>query len=71
MPFCPFQFGVFLVRRNSRKKGTLIIMGLLRNLVEPLYSLKLPVRRETVHLEGEVWDTPAREPNTPELPELI
>ena len=33
MPFCPFYFGVSLLKLNSRKKGTLIINGLLWNLV--------------------------------------
>ena len=31
MPFCPFYFGVSLLKLNSRKKGTLIINGLLGN----------------------------------------
>ena len=33
VPFCPFYFGVSLLKLNSRKKGTLIINGLLGNLV--------------------------------------
>ena len=33
VPFCPFNFGVSLLKLNSRKKGTLIINGLLGNLV--------------------------------------
>ena len=32
VPFCPFYFGVHLLKPNTRKKGTLIIKGLLRNL---------------------------------------
>ena len=32
MPFCPFYFGVSGLKLNSRKKGTLIINGLLGNL---------------------------------------
>ena len=32
VPFCPFQFRVLLLKPNSRKKGTLITNGLLRNL---------------------------------------
>ena len=32
VPFFPFQFGVSLLKLNIRKKGTLIIMGLLGNL---------------------------------------
>ena len=30
--FYPFYFGVSLLKLNSRKKGTLVIMGLLGNL---------------------------------------
>ena len=33
VPFYPFSFGVPLLKPNSRKKGTLIIKGLLGNLV--------------------------------------
>ena len=33
-PFCPFWCGVSLLKPNSRKKGTLMIKGLLENLVE-------------------------------------
>ena len=33
VPFCPFSFWVPLVKPNSRKKGTLIVKGLLGNLV--------------------------------------
>ena len=41
VPFCPFYFGVSLLKRNSRKKGTRIIHGLLGNLeVEQLWLLK-------------------------------
>ena len=32
VPFCPFCFGVSLLKLNSGKKGTLIINGLLGNL---------------------------------------
>ena len=32
VPFCPFYFGVSFLKLNSRKKGTLIINGLLGNL---------------------------------------
>ena len=32
VPFCPFHFGVSLLKQNSGKKGTLIIKGLLGNL---------------------------------------
>ena len=32
VPFCPFYSGVPLLELNSRKKGTLIVNGLLRNL---------------------------------------
>ena len=32
VPFCPFYFRVPLIKPNSKKKGTLIVMGLLRNL---------------------------------------
>ena len=34
VPFYPFCFWVPLLRPNSRKKGTLIIKGLLGNLVK-------------------------------------
>ena len=34
VPFYPFSFGFPLLKPNSRKKGTLIIKGLLGNLVE-------------------------------------
>ena len=34
VPFCPFWFGVPLLKPNSRKKGTLIVKGLLENLAE-------------------------------------
>ena len=33
VPFCPFCLGVSLLKPNIRKKGTLIIKGLLGNLV--------------------------------------
>ena len=33
MPFSPFYLGVSLLKLNSRKKGTLIVKGLLGNLV--------------------------------------
>ena len=32
VPFCPFYFRVPLLKTNNKEKGTLIIMGLLRNL---------------------------------------
>ena len=32
VPFCPFYFRVPLLKPNSKKKGTLIVMGLLRKL---------------------------------------
>ena len=32
MPFCPFYFGASLLKPNTRKKGTLVIFGSLRNL---------------------------------------
>ena len=32
MPFCPFCFRVPLLKLSIRKKGTLIVKGLLRNL---------------------------------------
>ena len=32
VPFCPFSFLVPLLKPNSRKKGTLIMKGLLGNL---------------------------------------
>ena len=35
MPFCPFCFRVPLLKLNIRKKGTLIVKGLLRNLDNP------------------------------------
>ena len=37
VPFFPFYFGVSLLKLNSRKKGTLIIMRLLGNLDEVGY----------------------------------
>ena len=33
VPFCPFYFRVSLLKPNSKKKGTLIVMGPLRNPV--------------------------------------
>ena len=40
VPFCPFYLGVSLLKLNSRKKGTLIINGLLWiNVRDPLYFL--------------------------------
>ena len=33
VPFCPFYLGVSLLKLNIGKKGTLIINGLLGNLV--------------------------------------
>ena len=36
VPFCPFYFGVSFLKLNSRKKGTLIINGLLGNLDQDL-----------------------------------
>ena len=33
VPFCPFYFGVSLFKLNRRRKGTLIMNGLLGNLV--------------------------------------
>ena len=52
MPFCPFDFGVSLLKLNSRKKGTLIINWLLGNLVS--------IRRVAVsvlHLGRAIWAT--------------
>ena len=34
VPFCPFYFSVPFLKPNGKKKGTLIVMGLLRNLVK-------------------------------------
>ena len=34
VPFIPFDFGVALLKVSTRKKGTLIINGLLGNLVK-------------------------------------
>ena len=31
VPFCPFWYGISLLKPNSRKKGALIIKGLLEN----------------------------------------
>ena len=33
VPFCPFSFWAAFLKPNSRKRGILIIKGLLRNLV--------------------------------------
>ena len=33
VPVCPFYFRVPYLKPNNKKKGTLIVMGLLRNLV--------------------------------------
>ena len=38
IPFCPFCFRVPLLKLNIRKKGTLIIKGLLRNLAPKIQS---------------------------------
>ena len=38
VPFCPFYFRAPLSKPNSKKKGTLIVMGLLRNLVPEILS---------------------------------
>ena len=43
VPFYPFSFWVPLLKPNSRKKGTLIIKGLLGNLVlgwDPMARLR-------------------------------
>ena len=37
VPFCPFHFIVLLLKPESRKNGTLIINGLLRNLVNRVF----------------------------------
>ena len=37
VPFYPFSFWVPLLKPNSRKKGSLIIKGLLGNLVYIIY----------------------------------
>ena len=46
VPSCPFYFRVPLLNPNSKKKGTLIVMGLLRNLED--YSLGLRVQLDAV-----------------------
>ena len=33
LPFCAFYFGVSVLKQDIRKKGTLVVKGLLRNLV--------------------------------------
>ena len=33
VPFCPLCLGISFIKLSSRKKGTLIVNGLLRNLV--------------------------------------
>ena len=38
VPFSPFYLGVSLLKLNSRKKGTLIIMRLLGNLASFVYQ---------------------------------
>ena len=38
VPFYPFSFGVPLLKPNSKKKGALIIKGLLGNLEKGSYS---------------------------------
>ena len=47
VPFCPFWFGVSLLRLSIRKKGTLIIKGLLRNL-----DVSMGVVRNCGHLRS-------------------
>ena len=59
MPFCPFCFRVPLLKLSIRKKGTLIIKGLLRNLVvesrkleeQYLYALKVKYTVNPIKLE--------------------
>ena len=54
VPFYPFSFWVSLLKPNSRKKGTLIIEGLLGNLVRVRGSSKASegAHRASVTLEG-------------------
>ena len=40
MPFCTFELWVPLLKPKSRKKGTLIIQGLLRNLVKAIFRVQ-------------------------------
>ena len=40
VPFCPFYFRVPLLKPNSKKKGTLTVMGLLRNLVMDVFRFE-------------------------------
>ena len=43
VPFCPLYFGVSLLKLNSRKKGTLVIDGLLENLEDSGYEMWVQV----------------------------
>ena len=45
VPFYPFYFGVSLLKLNSRKKGILIIGGLLGNLGSALSRASSPACR--------------------------
>ena len=54
VPFCPVYLGVSLLKLNSRKKGTLVIKGLLGNLVNPkphLVPPKAPFLSSKDHVE--------------------
>ena len=42
VPFCPLLFRVPLLKPNNRKKGTLIVKGLLRNLDVHYQALNTP-----------------------------
>ena len=48
-PFCPFWFRAFWLKLNMRKKGTLIIKGLLRNL-EVVVCVMVPVGLQYITL---------------------
>ena len=48
VPFCPFYFRVPLLKPNSKKKGTLIVMGLLGNLVWDLRYLRSWLRNSVL-----------------------
>ena len=44
MPFCPFCSRAPLLKPHSRKKGTLILKELLRNLVNGSGSIRVFIR---------------------------
>ena len=62
VPFYPFSFWVPLLKPNSRKKGTLIIKGLLGNLE---HVVEIPNTRNSAALHAPFYTLSKQDPEPP------